>query len=109
MALRGAIEFMALYESFMIVSSGFSQQGARRKEEKALDLSVMDIPTVIHCHEISHEKEWVCQHAHSDLKAQKTRSLTNVHCVRKPISSFGMSAKLSSFGYKGQTSLRPRS
>ena len=87
---------MVLYESFTIVSRGFRQQGAGRKEGKALDLSVMDIPTVIHCHEISHEKEWVRQHAHGDLKAQKTSRLSNVHHVKKASSSSCTLAKLSS-------------
>lgn len=87
---------MVLYESFTIVSRGFRQQGAGRKEGKPLDLSVMDIPTVVHCHEISHEKERVRQHAHGDLKAQKTGSLSNVHHVKKASPSFCTLTKLSS-------------
>lgn len=100
---------MVLYESFTIISRGFGQQGAGRKEGKALDLSVTDIPTVVHCHEISHEKERVRQHAHSNLKAQKTGSLSNVNHVKKASSSSCMLSKvIFIFGYKVQTSLFPQ-
>lgn len=81
---------MVLYESFTILSRGLRQQGAGRKEGKALDLRVTDIPTVVHCHEISHEKEWVRQHAHGDLEAQKS----GVHRIKKASSSLCMLAKL---------------
>lgn len=87
--LQSATQFMVLHESFTIISKGFRQQEAG----KALDLSVTDIPAVVHCHEISHEKEWIRQHAHSNLKAQKSGSISDIHVKS---SSFCMLVKLSS-------------
>lgn len=68
-----------------------------------------DIPTVVHCHEISHEKERVGQHAHSDLKAQKTSSLSKAPHVKNAISSFCMLPELSlDKGCQVQSSLCPQ-
>lgn len=87
---------MALYESFMILSRGFRQGGAGRKEGKASDLGVRDIPTVVDCHEIPHKKEWVGQHADSDLKAQKTTSPSVFSTSEQLFPALCMLVKLSS-------------
>jgi len=100
---------MVLYESFMIVSRGFRPQGAGRKEGKALDLSVPDIPAVVHCHEISHKKERVRQHAHGDLKAEKTDRPSEVRNAKKASSNFCTLAKLSSsLNIKHRPAFAPR-